>query len=110
MFDTTSIIRYVILAWYFSENGKSIFVQVVLYIRFQLLHALIIEFADSSTEYQNEARHQELENLFFGLKDGSLDEIADQDMADSINNIGTLVLGGDVDAQSKDDISKKRYL
>merc|ERR1712110_1370724 len=38
--------------------------------------------SDSSTEYQNEARHQELENLFFGLKDGSRDEITDQDMAD----------------------------
>ena len=82
----------------------------MLYIRFQLLHALIIEFADSSTEYQNEARHQELENLFFGLKDGSLDEIADQDMADSINDIGTLVLGGEIHSKSKEDISNKRYL
>ena len=75
-----------------------------------MLHTLIFEFADSSTEYQNEARHQELENLFFGLKDGSLDEITDQDMADSINDIGTLVLGGDINAKSKEDISNKRYI
>ena len=75
-----------------------------------MLHTLIFEFADSSTEYQNEARHQELENLFFGLKDGSLDEITDQDMADSINDIGTLVLGGDIYAKSKEDISNKRYI
>ena len=75
-----------------------------------MLHTLIFEFADSSTEYQNEARHQELENLFFGLKDGSLDDITDQDMADSINDIGTLVLGGDMNAKSKEDIYNKRYM
>ena len=75
-----------------------------------MFHTLIFEFADSSTEYQNEARHQELQNLFFGLKDGSLDEIADQDMADSINDIGTLVLGGDINAKSKEDIFNERYL
>ena len=75
-----------------------------------MLHTLIFKFADSSTEYRNEAKHQELENLFFGLKDGSLDEITDQDMADSINDIGTLVLGGDVNTKSKEDISYKRYL
>ena len=37
---------------------------------------------------------QELQDLFFGMKDfESLDDISDQTMADSINNIGTMVLG-----------------
>ena len=76
----------------------------------RIVTTFIFEFADSSTEYRNEAKHQELEDLFFGLKDGSLDEVTDQDMADSINDIGTLVLGGDINAKSKVDISNKRYL
>ena len=37
---------------------------------------------------------QELQDMFFGLKDfESFDEMSDQTMADSINNIGTMVLG-----------------
>ena len=37
---------------------------------------------------------QELQDMFFGMKDfENFDAMSDQTMADSINNIGTMVLG-----------------
>ena len=47
---------------------------------------------------------QELQDMFFGMKDfENFDAMSDQTMADSINNIGTMVLGNVVEKSNKTD-------
>ena len=46
-------------------------------------------------------RHQELEDMFFGMKDIDPDDRSDQTIAHSINNIGVMVLGNNEEFQDK---------
>ena len=70
---------------------------------------LISIIVDGFDDYEVNDRHHDLEDMFFGMKDVNFDDMSDQAMADSINNIGAMVLGniGETEIKNKSKDSKR---
>ena len=61
------------------------------------------EFSEDDINFIKDPQ-QELQDMFFGMKDfENFDAMSDQTMADSINNIGTMVLGNVIEKSNKTD-------
>ena len=65
------------------------------------MHLSFLLTVDAYDEYDVNDRHLDLEDMFFGMKDINFDDISDQEMADSINNIGAMVLANSGESVNK---------